>query len=89
MKLKETKKGVFIVHKKDENLTCKNVYDICKAKVNTLQNDESIKHIRYFYDKLGKQLARHDKELELYTWMMRRLENDGKTDAETSIFEKD
>lgn len=45
MRLKETSKGVFIVHKAEEKLTYKKVYDICKAKVNVLKNDENIKHI--------------------------------------------
>lgn len=88
MKLKETSKSVFIVHKKDEDLTCRNVYNICKAKVETLQNDKNIEHVRYVYDKLRKQIERHEKELELYMRMKRRLENEGKTDDDTCIFDK-
>lgn len=76
--MKETSKGV--VHKAEEKLTYKKVYDICKAKVNALKNDENIKHLRYVYEKFKRQIERYSKELELYKWMMRRLENDGKTD---------
>lgn len=89
MRLKETSKGVFIVHKAEENLTCKKVYDICKAKVSALKNDESIKHIRYVYEKFKRQVERYEKEVELYEWLMRRLENEGKTDDNSSIFGND
>lgn len=66
MRLKETSKGVFIVHKAEEKLTYKKVYDICKAKVNVLKNDENIKHIRYVYEKFKRQIELYSKELELY-----------------------
>ncbi len=62
--MKETSKGV--VHKAEEKLTYKKVYDICKAKVNVLKNDENIKHIRYVYEKFKRQIELYSKELELY-----------------------
>lgn len=89
MQLKETKTGIVLVHKKDENLSCRNVYNFCKTKVNALTSNENIKHIRYFYDKFKRQLERHQKELELYKYMLRKLEDEGRTDKDTSIFDND
>lgn len=87
MKVKETKKGTFIVHTKNEVVSYKSVYDFCKAKVKALKADEGIKHVRYVYEKLKRQVERYDKEVKLYESIMRRFEIDGKTEDETSIFD--
>ena len=86
MKLKETKKGTFIVHKKNEVVTYKSVYDFCKAKVKALKADEGIKHVRYMYERLKRQVEGHNKTVELYEGIMRRIEIDGKTDDLSSVF---
>ena len=86
MKIKETKKGTCIVHTKNEVVTYKSVYDFCKAKVKALKADEGMKHIRYMYEKLKRQVERHDKEVELHESIIRRFEIDGKTEDDTSIF---
>lgn len=57
--------------------------NISNAQHNRLaskNNDENIKHIRYVYDKFKRQIKCYNKELELYEWMIQRLENDGKTE---------
>ncbi len=85
MTLKEKGTSIVVVHKKEERMTWKKCYEICKAKVQELSEDKEIEHIKAVADMLNKRIKSHEKRISLYLQMVAAIERDG-LENDTTVF---
>lgn len=77
MTLKENRGSIVLIHKKNEQMSWKKCYDICKAKAQELSEDKEIEHIKAVADMLNKRIKSHAKRISLYLRMAAAIERDG------------
>lgn len=77
MTLKEIKGSIVVIHKKNEQMSWKKCYDICKAKAQELSEDKEIEHIKAVAEMFNKRIKSHNKRILLYRQRAAAIERDG------------